>query len=58
MNSTGDTPLHSAIVLNFEELIYILIENGADINMKNKTGCTPLFSALRRNLIKIVQILI
>ncbi len=37
-----ETPLHLAILENDLSIIKLLIEYGADINLKNKNGCTAL----------------
>ena len=42
-NSTnGDTALHLAAYLGYEEIVQVLAENGAQLNIKNKAGRTPL----------------
>lgn len=46
-NYAGDLPLHflSLTAKNFDELLSLLLENGADINAKTKSGNTPLLNA-------------
>ena len=38
----GQTPLHFAAYHNETEIIKILLENGANPNLKNKNGKTPI----------------
>ena len=40
-----ETPLIDACIKNNENIVRLLIENGADVNKKNKYGNTPLFEA-------------
>jgi hypothetical protein len=41
-NHQGYTPLHSAIIQNLPGSVKILVEHGADKNLKDKDGRTPL----------------
>ena len=54
----GDTPLHVAIKHNRLKAIKILIENGSDINAKNKNIKTPLHLASELNHIEVIKLLI
>jgi ankyrin repeat protein len=48
--SAGNTPLHHAVMNNSNlEVIMYLIENGADVNVKNDGGVTPLYAAAGYN---------
>jgi ankyrin repeat protein len=47
-NNAGDTALHAAAALGMNNVIQVLVDNGADLNAKNKAGRTPLAVA-RRN---------
>ncbi|CAB0039932.1 unnamed protein product [Trichogramma brassicae] len=38
----GDSPLHHAIKYKHEEVVALLLRNGADPNLPNKDGMTPL----------------
>lgn len=42
-------PLHMAVGNSSNEIIGVLLKNGADINMKNKNDLTPLKIALKTN---------
>ena len=39
---TGATPLHRAMYMFRSEVVKVLIENGADLSIKNKKGQTPI----------------
>ena len=39
------TALHHACVKGFEEIGALLLDNGADINKRNRSGFTPLMNA-------------
>ena len=41
-NEKGETPLHFAVHHNDQELIALLLENGADRHMQNFKNQTPL----------------
>ncbi len=47
-NNAGDTALHAAAALGMNSVIQVLVDNGANLNAKNKAGRTPLAVA-RRN---------
>jgi ankyrin repeat protein len=38
----GDTALHLAAYLGYEQIVQLLLDYGADVNQKNKAGWTPL----------------
>ena len=40
-DSTGDTPLHFAVMVNKPESVHLLLKAGADPNIKDKEGRTP-----------------
>ena len=48
VNEAGDTALHGAANLGQSDVVRLLVEKGAAINVKNKRGLTPL--ALARGL--------
>lgn len=47
VDQTGTTALHSAASINFTQVLRLLAESGADLNVKNKAGETPLSLAAR-----------
>ncbi|WP_339046299.1 ankyrin repeat domain-containing protein [Candidatus Mesenet endosymbiont of Agriotes lineatus] len=52
------TPLHAAIEKKHEEVAIFLIENGADIHVKDQLGATPLHAAAYEGLGKLVKLLL
>jgi len=42
VNKAGDTALHSAAFQGFNKVVQLLVDKGADVNVKNKRGQTPL----------------
>ena len=45
-SASGDTVLHAAASLGHDSLVQFLVDQGADINAKNKRGQTPLRTVL------------
>ncbi|MCX5634666.1 MAG: ankyrin repeat domain-containing protein [Planctomycetota bacterium] len=41
-NSTGDTPLHSAVYHLRKDVILVIVENGADVSIRNNRNMTAL----------------
>ncbi|WP_410542233.1 FxSxx-COOH system tetratricopeptide repeat protein [Wolbachia endosymbiont of Tetranychus urticae] len=56
-NRSNDTPLHIAVRRQELKVIRLLIENKADINVKNGRGRTPLDIAMRNDKQDVVDIL-
>ncbi|MDA3838253.1 MAG: ankyrin repeat domain-containing protein [Candidatus Delongbacteria bacterium] len=50
MNYLGRSALHYASERGNIELVEILINNGADVNLKDKNGVTPLMEASEKNV--------
>ena len=51
MNSTcGNlkTPLHIVLILNHEEFVLLLLQNGASLNAKDQDKITPIEEGLMR----------
>ena len=51
INARGFSPLHFAVRKNNLDLVAVLIDNGADINIKDKIGQTAIFDAVYENKI-------
>ena len=54
----GDTDLHVAARLNLPLLTVSLLEQGADVNAKNKDGWTPLHSAAKEDAFTTAAVLL
>ena len=50
--------LHKAVQQDQNDMVKILLENGASINERNKYNETPLHKAVRKDNLEIVYILI
>lgn len=57
-NSLGVTPLQSAVAGNHLEITRLLLEAGADPNVRERGGNTPLHAAAQNGNIEIVRSLI
>jgi ankyrin repeat protein len=53
----GDTPLHCAAAFGHYEVVQLLLNSGADKNIKNKFGMTPLTYAKNNNHTEIINLL-
>jgi len=64
----GRTPLHQAVKNNHADVVHVLVEGGADVNVKDERLITPLLlagSAVHRDdlnemtkFVKIIRILL
>ena len=54
----NETALHEAVTLENIDIISVLIERGANINLKNNYGNTPIFRAVRNDNINIINLLL
>lgn len=55
--SEGSTALMEACVFGHREVVELLVENGADISVKDRFGFTPLAAAKKNNHTDIVEYL-
>jgi len=58
VNDVDMTPLHIAIFGDKTDVAEVLLENGADINLRDKLGLTPLHvAAIRGNIVMIRRLI-
>jgi ankyrin repeat protein len=57
-NNFNVFPLHSAVAGNYTEITKILIENNAEVNIKQQSGITPLHAAAKNGNIEIIIMLL
>lgn len=57
-DSSGNTPLHRAIVLGSKEIVNILLDRGAEAFVRNSNGQTPLDEASKKNDRGLIHLLI
>lgn len=58
INNMMQTPLHVAVLANRPEMVQILVDSRAKLNVHDRRGNTPLHLAVQRGLIAIVQIIL
>jgi ankyrin repeat protein len=51
-------PLHSAAAGNYTNISRMLIENGAQVNIKQQAGATPLHSAAQNGNLELLVLLL
>ena len=54
----GTTALHLAVFYDKIQMVQLLLENGADINVTKFNGMTPLMVAADRGLVRVAEMLI
>ncbi|MBD0391720.1 ankyrin repeat domain-containing protein [Wolbachia endosymbiont of Pentalonia nigronervosa] len=54
-NRYGETPLHIAVEIGYENIVKILLKNGADVNAVDKNSVTPLHLAARGGYVEVVE---
>lgn len=54
----GMTPLSNAILRNNTEIVQIIVENDANVNLPEEDGTMPLMYAVMMNNLKVVQLLL
>jgi ankyrin repeat protein len=55
--ANGYTPLHDAVMANNAAAAKILLQYGANKNIKGKDGLTPLEKAIKENKSELIKIL-
>lgn len=58
INNMMQTPLHVAVLANRPEMVQLLAEFGAQLNVHDRQGNTPLHLASQRGLARIVEIIL
>jgi len=58
VNNASYSPLHVATYEGFQDIVRLLIENGADPDMRDEFGDTPICSMVRAGNIELVEILL
>ncbi|HMQ85764.1 MAG TPA: ankyrin repeat domain-containing protein [Saprospiraceae bacterium] len=56
--TNGNNPLALAAFYNRKDIVNLLIEHGADINIADKIGARPIFAAIKKNNVEICNILL
>jgi ankyrin repeat protein len=51
-------PIHSAVAANHTEICHMLLDHGAQVNVKQKSGVTPLHSAAQNGNLEILIMLL
>jgi ankyrin repeat protein len=51
-------PIHSAVAGNYNNIVRMLIENGAQVNVKQQAGATPLHSAAQNGNLELLILLL
>lgn len=54
----GNTPLHYCVDYENIQVMHVLIENGANLNICNEEGDTPIFLATQKGTIEILEYLL
>lgn len=57
-NKDGITPLDIASYNNFEDIVELLISNGADLNLQDNNGYSPLLYAIENYSYETVELLV
>lgn len=56
--TTGNIPLHDAIVYNDDSIIELLIQYNSNLNVQNDDGYTPLMLSIIMNNLNIIKLLL
>jgi len=57
-DENDETPLHLAVRRGYNEVIGLLLAQGADVNAKNEAGVTPLHTAVQEGYKEVVRLLV
>jgi len=57
-NELKATPIHSAAAAGHEKIVRLLIDHGADANIREQGGFTPLHAAAQNGNVKIIHALL
>lgn len=57
-NKLHVTPLHSAVAAGYTEIVYRLLEAGADPNLRQQGDFTPLHAAAQNGQIEMIRLLL
>lgn len=57
-DENGNSPLYVASYFGQDEIVLLLLKNGANVNIKNHYGLTPLHAAVEKNNIVIIKLLL
>jgi ankyrin repeat protein len=57
-NTQGHTPLHNAAVSGRLDIVRLLCQKGATVNISSKDGATPLFMAAQEGHLDVVEFLL
>ena len=57
-NENGITPLMWAALMGHPEVVEVLVDGGAQLDLQNSYGCTALWYAAHRNQPAVVRLLV
>lgn len=57
-NNNSETPLHKAVFYYSERVVKLLVDSGANINVRDYEGRTPLAVARKQGFDRMIEILL